>query len=202
MGVGIMLNHMKAEELTEMYESLEYQVLDELCDEWDMDQSGSFRGMSDGDGKRRFPDFKEACDMLDMRIFCAWMSEDCSLGKYDDFIVDESEKEDAERILDECRLELRGDLCCLRARRMAGEFLLIYNTGRYDYTPGLFEADLDLGMVRRQIDALYRDEMVAGNLSDLSRVVVLAGSRCYPELIQYVIQHEEEYERFVRENYC
>ena len=121
--------------------------------------------------------------MLDVRVFCAWMDKDCELGKYEEFIRSSSDKEDSEEILTRCKEELCGDLYCLRARR-------------------LFEEELDLDLVKRQIDSLGQEDLLVGCRFDLNRLVTVAAHRCYPELIQYVIQHQEDYEQFVKEKYC
>lgn len=198
-----MLNREKEGLLTDMYEGLEYQVLEDLCNEWEFDNDVSVGKFVEQRIDCPFPSEEEACKMLDVRVFCAWMDKDCELGKYEEFIRSSSDKEDSEAILTRCKEELCGDLYCLRARRLSGEFLVIHNTGDiYSYTPGLFEEELDLDLVKRQIDSLGQEDLLVGCLFDLNRLVTVAAHRCYPELIQYVIQHQEDYEQFVKEKYC
>ena len=120
-----MLNREKEGLLTDMYEGLEYQVLEDLCNEWEFDNDVSVGKFVEQRIDRPFPSEEEACKMLDMRVFCAWMDKDCELGKYEEFIRSSSDKEDSEAILTRCKEELCGDLYCLRARRLSGEFLVI-----------------------------------------------------------------------------
>ena len=93
-----MLNREKECLLTDMYEGLEYQVLEDLCNEWEFDNDVSVGKFVEQCIDRPFPSEEEACKMLDVRVFCAWMDKDCELGKYEDFIRSSSDKEDSEAI--------------------------------------------------------------------------------------------------------
>lgn len=64
-----MLNREKEGLLTDMYEGLEYQVLEDLCNEWEFDNDVSVGKFVEQRIDRPFPSEEEACKMLDMRVF-------------------------------------------------------------------------------------------------------------------------------------
>lgn len=64
-----MLNREKEGLLTDMYEGLEYQVLEDLCNEWEFDNDVSVGKFVEQRIDRPFPSEEEACKMLDVRVF-------------------------------------------------------------------------------------------------------------------------------------
>ena len=63
-----MLNREKEGLLTDMYEGLEYQVLEDLCNEWEFDNDVSVGKFVEQRIDRPFPSEEEACKMLDIAL--------------------------------------------------------------------------------------------------------------------------------------